>query len=34
MTYMDEIQPHREAIDRLNNEIIDRLAKDNEKPLP
>lgn len=22
MTYMDEIKPHREAIDRLNDEII------------
>lgn len=24
---MDEIKPHREAIDRLNNEIIDRLTQ-------
>lgn len=25
--YEDEIRPHRETIDRLNNEIIDKLKK-------
>ncbi len=33
MTYMDEINPHREAIDRLNNEIIDRLAQRQREAL-
>lgn len=27
MTYMDEINPHREAIDRLNNQIIALIAE-------
>ena len=33
MTYMDEIKPHREAIDRLNNEIIERIAERQRKAL-
>ncbi len=27
MTYEDEIAPHRETIDRLNNEIIEKIAQ-------
>lgn len=33
MTYMDEIKPHREAIDRLNNEIIERIAERQKEAL-
>jgi len=33
MTYLSEIKPHREAIDRLNNEIIERLAKRQREAL-
>jgi len=33
MTYMDEIKPHREAIDRLNNEIILRIAERQREAL-
>jgi chorismate mutase / prephenate dehydratase len=33
MTYMDEIKPHREAIDRLNNEIIKRIAERQREAL-
>jgi chorismate mutase len=30
---MDEIKPHREAIDRLNNEIIQRIAERQREAL-
>lgn len=33
MTYIDEIKPHREAIDRLNNEIIKRIAERQREAL-
>ena len=33
MTYMDEIKPHREAIDRLNNEIIALIAERQREAL-
>ncbi|MCW4013873.1 MAG: chorismate mutase [Candidatus Bathyarchaeota archaeon] len=33
MTYIDEINPHREAIDRLNNEIIERIAERQREAL-
>ena len=33
MKYMDEIKPHREAIDRLNNEIIERIAERQREAL-
>ena len=33
MTYEDEIAPHRETIDRLNNEIIDKIAQRQQSAL-
>lgn len=33
MTYEDEIKPHREAIDRLNDEIIDKIAQRQKEAL-
>ena len=33
MTYEDEITPHRETIDRLNNEIIAKIAERQQAAL-
>ncbi|TRO56366.1 hypothetical protein E2P71_01985 [Candidatus Bathyarchaeota archaeon] len=33
MTYEDEIAPHRETIDRLNNEIIEKVAQRQQAAL-